>query len=220
MLRINANQKATARKAAKYKFGVQILKHPMHALELDCINGNTKWCNALQLKIDKLLKFKTFLIYDKGEIDLKDYTYVPLLTVFNVKFDGRHKCWYVANGSVTDKLSDEIYSGIVGIDSVRIALLLAQLNGLQVCAGDVSCAFLQLQCKEKIYTIAGPEFGPKLHGKVLVMNKSIYGLCLAEHPSMNIVQGYYTRLDSNLPMQILISGWKTASHITSMWQHG
>ena len=36
--------------------------------------------------------------------------------------------------------------------------------------------FLQSQCKEKIYTIAGPEFGPKLQGKVLVMNKSIYGL--------------------------------------------
>ena len=96
--------------------------------------------------------------------------------VFDVKFNRQHKCWYVANGSVTNKLSDEIYSGVVGIDSVCIALLLAQLNGLQVCAGDISCAFLQSQCKEKIYTIAGPEFGPKLQGKVLVMNKSIYRL--------------------------------------------
>ena len=43
----------------------------------------------------------------------------------------------------------------------------------------MSCAFLQSQCKEKIYTIAGPEFGPKLQGKVLVMNKSIYRLCSA-----------------------------------------
>ena len=148
----------------------------MHTLELDCLNGNTKWRNALQLEIDQLLKFETFLIYDKGEIDLKNYTYVPLLMVFDVKFDRGHKCRYVANGSVTDKLGDEIYSSVVGIDSVRIALLLAQLNGLQVCAGDVSCAFLQSQCQEKIYTIAGPEFGPKLQGKVLVMNKSIYGL--------------------------------------------
>ena len=41
------------------------------------------------------------------------------------------------------KLGDEIYSGVVGIDSNHIALLLAQLNGLQVCAGDISCAFLQ-----------------------------------------------------------------------------
>ena len=117
----NASQKATARKAVKNKFGVQIPIHPMHALKLDCLNRNTKWRNALQLEINQLLKFKTFLIYNKGEIDLKNYTYVPLLMVFDIKFNGRHKCWYVANGSVTNKLGDEIYSGIVGIDSVCIA---------------------------------------------------------------------------------------------------
>ena len=88
MLCTNASQKVTTRKAVKYKFGVQILKHPMHALELDHLNGNTKWRNALQLEINQLLKFETFFIYDKGEIDLKNYTYVPLLMVFGtVKFE-------------------------------------------------------------------------------------------------------------------------------------
>ena len=76
MLRINTSQMATARQAAKYKFGVQIPKHPMDTLELDCLNGNTKWHNTLQLKIDQLLKFKTFLLYNKGAINLKNYTYV------------------------------------------------------------------------------------------------------------------------------------------------
>ena len=141
MLCINAGQKADAKHVVKYKFGVQTLKHPMHTLKLDCLNGNTKWHEALQLEIDQLIKFNTFLICNKGDIDLKDYTYVLLLMVFNVKFDGQHKCWYVANGS--NKLGDEIYSGVVGIDWVQIALLLTQLNRLQVCAGDVSCAFLQ-----------------------------------------------------------------------------
>ena len=124
----------------------------MHALKLDCLNGNAKWQDALQLEIDQLLKFNAFLIYNKGDINLKGYTYIPLLMVFDVKFEGQHKCQYVANGSVTNKLTDNIYSRVVGIDSVQIALLLAQLNGLQVCAGDISCAFLQSQCKEKIYT--------------------------------------------------------------------
>ena len=123
----------------------------MHALELDCLNRNTKWCDTLQHEINQLLKFNTFLIYNKGDINLKDYTYVPLLMVFNVKFARQHKCCYVTNGSVTDKLGDEIYSCVVGIDSVQIALLLAQLNGLQVCAGDISCAFLQSQCKESCW---------------------------------------------------------------------
>ena len=81
MLRINASQRGAARKTVKYKFGVQIPKHPMHTLELDRLNGNTKWQDALQLEIDQLLKFETFLIYRKGKIDLKNYTYVPLLMV-------------------------------------------------------------------------------------------------------------------------------------------
>ena len=40
MLRINASQKGATRKTVKYKFGVQIPKHPMHALKLDRLNGN------------------------------------------------------------------------------------------------------------------------------------------------------------------------------------
>ena len=35
-------KKAAAKRAAKYKFGVQIPKHPMHTLELDCLKGNMK----------------------------------------------------------------------------------------------------------------------------------------------------------------------------------
>ena len=68
--------------------------------------------------IYQLLKFNTFLIYNKGDIDLKDYTYIPLLMVFDIKFDRQHKCHYAASGSITDKLGDEIYSRPVGIDSV------------------------------------------------------------------------------------------------------
>ena len=153
MLCINAGQKEVAKRAAKHKFGVQILRYPMYALELDCLNGSNKWQDALQLEIDQLLKFNTFLFYNKGNINLKNYTYLPLLMVFDMKFDGWHKCCCIANSSVAIKLGDEIYSRVVGIYSVQITLLLAQLNSLQVCAGSISCAFLQSQCKEKIYTI-------------------------------------------------------------------
>ena len=71
-----------------------------------------------------------------------------------------------------------MYSGVVGIESVRIALFLAQLNNLQVCAADVSGAFLHGICHEKIYTHAGPKFGD-LAGRFMIMNKAIYGLCSA-----------------------------------------
>ena len=65
------------------------------------------------------------------------------------------------------------------MDTVRIALFLASLNKLQVCAADVSCAFLQAKCKEKIWTRAGVEFGAlegtSIVGRVLVLNKALYG---------------------------------------------
>ena len=42
-------------------------------------------------------------------------------------------------------------------------------------AGDVGNAYLDAKTREKIYTIAGPEFG-ELHGTILIMNKALYGL--------------------------------------------
>ena len=162
---------------------------------------------------------KHSLYDDKGEIDLKNYTYVPLLmALWRQIWRKTQVSCYVANGSVPDKVGDEVYSSVVGIDSVRIALLLAQLNGLQVCAGDVSCAFLQSQCKEKIYTIAGPEFGPKLQGKVLVMNKSIRWTLLSKCilPQILCKSAIQHRVQT-FPHWSRIYGWKIARHTTSMW---
>lgn len=41
---------------------------------------------------------------------------------------------------------------------------------------DVGNAYLYGKTREKLYAIAGPEFGPKIAGHVLVFDKSIYGL--------------------------------------------
>ena len=38
-------------------------------------------------KSTNYFKFNTFLIHNKGDINVKDYTYVSLLMVFDVKFD-------------------------------------------------------------------------------------------------------------------------------------
>ena len=62
------------------------------------------------------------------------------------------------------------------MEGVRIGFCLAKLNNLQVCAGDVGNAFLYGTTHEKVYIVAGPEFGPKLAGKRLLIVKSLYGL--------------------------------------------
>ena len=60
-------------------------------------------------------------------------------------------------------------------ESVRIALVAAAMMDLQVIAGDISSAYIQAETCEKVYTIAGPEFG-LLQGRKLIIYKALYGL--------------------------------------------
>ena len=58
---------------------------------------------------------------------------------------------------------------------MRMALLVGELNGLTPLVRDVGNAYLEAYTKEKVYFIAGPEFG-ELEGCTLVINKALYGL--------------------------------------------
>jgi Reverse transcriptase (RNA-dependent DNA polymerase) len=51
----------------------------------------------------------------------------------------------------------------------------ADLNGLELCGADVGNAYLEAKTKEKVYIVAGPEFGP-MEGHTLLINKALYGL--------------------------------------------
>jgi hypothetical protein len=75
--------------------------------------------------------------------------------------------------TVADK--DSSYSSVVSLRGLRLAILIAELNGLDVYAADVSSAYLEAYTSEKVYTVAGPEFG-ELEGHILVIVKALYGL--------------------------------------------
>ena len=53
-------------------------------------------------------------------------------------------------------------------EAVRIALLIAALNDLDVCVADIGNAYLNVPCKEEIWIVAGPEFGVNA-GKPMVI---------------------------------------------------
>jgi hypothetical protein len=53
--------------------------------------------------------------------------------------------------------------------------LLASLNELEVLACNIQNAYLTADCREKIYIIAGPEFGSE-EGSVMIIQKALYGL--------------------------------------------
>jgi hypothetical protein len=81
----------------------------------------------------------------------------------------------VANGNETETPASLTYSSVVSRDSVRIALLLASLNELEVLACDIQNAYLTADCCENIYIIAGSEFGSE-DGSIMMIRKALYGL--------------------------------------------
>jgi hypothetical protein len=83
----------------------------------------------------------------------------------------------VAGRNWTDPPKEDVYSGVVSLDTFRLEFTMASMNGLSIFAADVSNAFLYGKTKEKTYVIAGLEFGHEYAGKRLVIDKGLYGLC-------------------------------------------
>ena len=96
--------------------------------------------------------------------------------MYDVKWDGRRKARLVANGNMVDPSDDDICSGVVSIESLRIDFLISQLNDLNICAGDISNAYLFARARERVYSIAEKEFGKNTEGRVLLIDKALYGL--------------------------------------------
>lgn len=175
---VNQAKLRSFRTAPVYKYGFEIPRDYAHAMALDRLNGNDNWKRAATLEFDQLLDYKTFI--DKGHIRVAiippGYKKIRVHLVFDVKHDGRHKVRCVADGHLTDVPIDSVYSGVVSLRGLRIMIFTAILNLLEIWATDVGNAYLEAMTKEKVYIIAGPEFGPKLEGHVLLIFKALYGL--------------------------------------------
>ena len=107
----------------------------------------------------------------------KDYQLMRCHMIFDVKFgeNFRRKARLVAGGHMTDTPNTLTYSSVVSRDSVRIALTIVALNDLSVMACDIQNAYLTAECREKIWTRAGPEFGSE-NGSIMIVRKALYGL--------------------------------------------
>ena len=67
---------------------------------------------------------------------------------------------------------ETVYSGVVSIRNLRLAMFLAELNNLELWGADVGNAYLQALTREKHYIMGGPE-SEELQGHVLVMYKAL-----------------------------------------------
>ena len=160
-----------------HKFGIKIPKNVAEARAFDAENGNTFWWDAI-LKEMKSVR-PAFEVWEKGVDEIPPgYQQINCHLIFDVKMgeNFRRKARFVAGGHTTEVPDSLItYSSVVSRDSVRLALTIAALNDLKVMACDIQNAYLTADCREKIWTKAGPEFGSEA-GTIFLVKKALYGL--------------------------------------------
>jgi hypothetical protein len=83
----------------------------------------------------------------------------------------------VASGHLTQEPEESVYISVVSLRSLRIILLAAKLNGLELYQADVGSVYLEALTGEKICFVAGKEFAHLgMEGHTLTLHKALYGL--------------------------------------------
>ena len=162
------------RLAPRYKFGVQVPRNHDQAMELDRANGNTLWRDAEKLELAQIDEYETFQDLGIGKRPA-GYKQIRVHFVYDVKPTLKRKARLVADGQLTDTPIDSVYSSVVSIRGLKMCLFLAELNKLESWCTDVGNAYLEAYTEEKLFIIAGPEFGD-LQGHTLIISRALYGL--------------------------------------------
>ena len=165
-----------------HKFGIRVPKSIGKALSIDKENENTLWYTAIQKEMKNVRV--TFEAWDEGSLEdarrgqkLVGYQEICCHMIFDIKMDGRftRKARYVSGGHTTNPPSSIMYSSVVLIDIIRIAFILADLNDVEITSAEIGNEYLNAKCQEKIWTVAGTEFGSE-KGKVVLVVRALYGL--------------------------------------------
>ena len=155
------------------KFGLEIPKTLRRALEIDRETGTNFWRKALEKEMKNILP--VFEILEEGQKVPVGSTKIDLTVIFDIKMDFTRKVRICARGDMTDPPSSMTYASVVSRDSIRIGLLIASLNDLELMSADVAGAYLNADCPERVHIVCGPEFGEH-EGKTAIIKKALYGL--------------------------------------------
>ena len=158
-----------------YKFGVQVPQNHAQAMALDAQNGNNFWREAEETELRQIGEYDTFTDLGLHGVPPKGYKKIRVHMVYDVKHDLRRKARLVADGNLTQVPVDSVYSSVVSLRGLRLTIFLAELNQLELWCTDVGNAYLEARTDEKIFIVAGNEFG-KLEGHTLIIHKALYGL--------------------------------------------
>lgn len=141
--------------------------------------GNNLWWAAIIKEMKNV--WPAFQPWENCESDIpREFQKIKCHLIFNIKMGNNFQCKarFVARGHTTTMLTTMTYLSVVARDSVQIAFKLVVLNVLDILACDMQNAYLTADCQDKIYTIAGPEFGDEA-GMIMIVWKALYGLKLS-----------------------------------------
>ncbi len=157
--------------ATTNKFGIELPKTVAEALRINEQTGTNFRRKAIKLEMKNVMPAFEFI--DGNDVP-KFCKKIDCHMIFDVKMDLTRKVRLVAGGHQTDPPKESTYLSAVSCYSIRIAFTLAALNDLDVLSVDVQGAYLNAPIKEKVYTIAGLEFGADKVGRpVLLFGRSM-----------------------------------------------
>ena len=203
---------------ATEKFGIELPHSVQEAYEIDRRNGTLHWTRAIEKEMKKIRELGAFEKHEgctpqqlrQDATQLPGHAEIGCHMVFDIKMDGEftRKARFVANGNETHDLPKwDVYASVVSRETVRIAFLYAALNDLSVLSCDIANAYLNAPCAEKLWTLAGPEFGEDA-GAVMILKKAVYGLQSAGnswrstlHSTLEALELVPSRGDPNLYMR-------------------
>eukprot|EP00956_Cyclotella_meneghiniana_P018312 scaffold30420_cov55-Cyclotella_meneghiniana.AAC.1 len=157
-----------------HKYGIEVPKTVEDAYAIDKATGTTFWADAMAKEMKNVRV--AFDVLPDGSDPPPDHQYIRCHMIFDVKMeDFCRKARLVAGGHMTKAPATLTYASVVSRETVRIALLLAALNDIDIWAADVMNAYITAPCREKIWTTLGREFGKDFGRKAIVV-RALYGL--------------------------------------------
>jgi len=154
---INAVKRRSAKRRKTEKFSLEVprLDDVRRGLCIDEETDTRHWSNALAKEVKTVLPALNIL--ERDEKVPPGYHCIELMTIFDVKMDLTRKARIFARGDKIDTPPSVTYASVVTRESIRIGFMLAYLNDLNMLSADVTGAYLNAPCTEKVYTILGDE---------------------------------------------------------------
>ena len=140
-----------------HKFGIRLPKDVKEAMEIDRIKGKYLWHKSVNKEVSKVKvawkadeKFTPEQIRSQKTNKYIGFQEIGCHLIFYVKMNFTRKSRFVAGVHTTEAPSVITYSSVVSRDSVRLAFMIAGLNGLDIMSCGIENAYLNATNHDKI----------------------------------------------------------------------